>query len=57
VDGGALTVFDVALAGSAEAHAALVRDWAGSVWSAWAEHHAAVADFLSQHLAMRRDER
>ncbi len=51
---GTLTVFDVALADSAEAHAALVRDWAGSVWSAWAEYHPAVAAFLSQHLATQR---
>jgi Family of unknown function (DUF5946) len=52
-DRGALTVCDVALADSAEAHADLVRDWASSVWRAWAGHHTAVADFLAQHLAPR----
>lgn len=48
---GTLTVFDVALADSPSAHEALVREWAGQVWSVWSEHHAAVGDLLSQHLA------
>jgi hypothetical protein len=30
-----LTVFDVAMAGSPEAHARLVRDWAVDVWASW----------------------
>lgn len=55
VDLGTLTVFDVALADSAEAHAALVRAWAGQVWSAWSAHHAEVRDLLSQSLSERRD--
>jgi len=36
-----LTVHDVATAGSAEVHAARVREWAAEVWRAWSPHHAA----------------
>ena len=43
---GALTVFDVAaagaMAGSGAGHAQAVREWAASVWRAWAGEHAAV---------------
>jgi len=35
-----LTVRDVALAGSPEAHALRVRAWAAQVWRAWTPHHA-----------------
>lgn len=34
-----LTVCDVALAGSPEAHALCVREWAAQVWRAWSSHH------------------
>lgn len=37
----ALTVRDVALAATQDEHAKRVRDWAASVWAAWAPHHAA----------------
>jgi hypothetical protein len=34
-----LTVRDVAHAGSPEAHARRVREWAAEVWRVWAPHH------------------
>jgi hypothetical protein len=44
---GEVTVFDVAAAGlvadSEEGHAAAVREWARSVWAAWAAAQEAVA--------------
>jgi len=50
---GAATVFEVAAAGamvgSVAGHAEAVRDWAASVWQAWAPQHpevAALADRL-----------
>lgn len=49
-DTGKLTVFDLALADSTEAHIELAREWARSVWQAWSPHHAAVAGLVSQHL-------
>jgi hypothetical protein len=45
---GALTVHDVL---DAADHAATVRAWAREVWSAWADHHAAVAAFVARPLA------
>ena len=36
-----LTVRDVALAGSPDAHAQRVREWAEQVWRAWSPHHEA----------------
>jgi hypothetical protein len=38
-----MTILDVALAGSAQAHGNAVNAWARLVWDAWREHHAAVA--------------
>lgn len=51
-DMGKLTVFDVAIADSPEAHIERVREWAASVWQAWSAHHAAVANLVSQHLGL-----
>ncbi len=51
-DTGPLTVFDLALADSAEAHIELAREWARSVWQAWSAHHGAVAPLVSQHLGL-----
>lgn len=51
-DTGRLTVFDVALADSPQAHIELVREWAASLWQAWSPHHAAVANLVSQHLGL-----
>lgn len=48
---GSLTVFDVALAGSVEAHAAAVEDWSAAVWSAWRPAHEAVATLVDRLLA------
>ena len=42
---GRLRASDVARTNSAEAHAAAVRAWAHSVWTAWSEHHTAIEDF------------
>ena len=39
-----VTVFDVAMAGSAEEHETRVREWSALVWAAWAPHHAAIAE-------------
>lgn len=39
---GDVTVRDVLVATSADAHAELVRAWARSVWDAWAEHHETI---------------
>jgi len=44
-----LTVRDVALAGSPEAHLQRVREWAAEVWRVWAPHHP-VARELARNL-------
>ncbi len=49
-DRASLTVRDVALADSAQTHAARVREWAAEVWQAWERHHD-VARELSRGLA------
>lgn len=46
----AITVFDVALADSDQAHARLVREWAAFVWRAWSPHHQSIRDFVVEHL-------
>ena len=43
-----VTVRDVLLARDDAEHAALVRKWASSAWSAWAPHHAQVRAWLVQ---------
>jgi hypothetical protein len=42
---GPIRASDVASATSPEAHAAAVRAWARSVWTAWSEHHPAIKEF------------
>ncbi len=51
-DLGPLTVCDVALAESVEAHSKTVGEWAGMVWNAWSQHHAEVAGLVSNHLKL-----
>jgi len=42
------TIFDVALAaGDSEQHVHAVRAWSGTVWRAWAAHHAAIAELAA----------
>jgi len=48
----AMTVFDVAIAGSVEDHIKLVREWSRLMWQAWSRHHPQIASFVSQHLAL-----
>ena len=45
---GRITVLDVHQAGDAEEHAAAVREWAGSAWSAWSGHHEVIRGWLSR---------
>ena len=49
---GPLTVFDVALSSSATEHADAVRRWSSTVWAAWSEHHAAVANLVNENLRL-----
>jgi hypothetical protein len=44
---GTITVADVAEVSTAVEHNAKVRAWAESAWSAWAEHHDAVRNWLA----------
>jgi hypothetical protein len=46
------TVWDVALAGSAEEHAARSREWAETVWRGWSAHHDAIAEFATARLGV-----
>jgi hypothetical protein len=46
----AVTVYDVALAGSSEEHAALVARWAASVWEGWRGAHRPVARLIAERL-------
>jgi hypothetical protein len=50
---GPLTVFDVALATSAQDHAERARRWARQVWAAWSDHH----HFIANHVAQKLDSR
>lgn len=45
---GELTVADVQPAASADEHREKVRAWAASAWSAWAEHHATIRNWIDQ---------
>jgi len=45
---GAVTVADVHMAQSIEAHLALVQKWAESAWSVWAPHHDRVRLWLAE---------
>ena len=49
-DPGAITVADV-LAADDVVVAATVREWAGSVWSAWSAHHATIRQLAGQALS------
>jgi hypothetical protein len=51
-DLGPMTIFDVALADSAMAHAGIVREWAAVVWEAWSPCRTRVASFVSGQLAL-----
>lgn len=42
---GSLSVRHALATGTPEAHAAAVEQWARSVWTAWAAHHATVRDW------------
>ncbi|MGZ6340750.1 MAG: DUF5946 family protein [Candidatus Limnocylindrales bacterium] len=45
-----LTVFDVASAGSFEAHGELVQRWAAAVWAVWRPAHGQVVALLEERL-------
>ncbi|MGB7859193.1 MAG: DUF5946 family protein, partial [Acidimicrobiia bacterium] len=45
-----MTIFDVALADSEEAHADLVTRWAGAVWASWRARHDDIETLISQYL-------
>lgn len=46
----ALTIFDVAIAGSPDAHAETVERWAAAVWASWAPAHGEVARLIAERL-------
>lgn len=48
-DRGRLTVADVSLEDPSR-HIATVRPWAEGAWEAWSNHHAAVAELVTQQL-------
>jgi Family of unknown function (DUF5946) len=43
VDDWSMTILDVALANSPQAHDTAVHAWARAVWDAWRDHHTAIA--------------
>ncbi len=45
-----MTIFDVALAESADDHAVRVETWAEAVWHSWIDYHQSVATFVARHL-------
>jgi len=45
-----MTVFDVAVCGSASEHAEAVRAWSASVWEAWAPEHSRIRDLANEHV-------
>ncbi|MFC0039359.1 DUF5946 family protein [Actinomadura rayongensis] len=47
---GAVTVFDVAMAGTVAEHADRVQEWGRSVWAAWSHVHADVAAMTDRQL-------
>ena len=51
-DMGSVTVCDIALSDSVKDHIEGVRRWAGFMWKAWHEHHAAVKDLVTRHLTL-----
>ncbi len=46
----AMTVFEVAAAGSPDEHAELVQRWAAAVWAGWRNAHGQVAALLDERL-------
>jgi hypothetical protein len=46
-----MTVFDVAIAGSADAHARLIQRWAKEVWAMWRDHRTALVALLDARLS------
>ncbi|MEE8143729.1 MAG: DUF5946 family protein [Planctomycetota bacterium] len=49
---GSVTVLEVALADSVEAHMKLVREWAGQLWDAWSPYHAEVTALVAEHVPL-----
>ncbi|TME13208.1 MAG: serine/threonine protein kinase [Chloroflexi bacterium] len=47
---GGLTVADLALAGSSEAHVEILRAWAGDVWAGWADRQETVRALTAARL-------
>jgi hypothetical protein len=47
---GEMTVYGLAAAGSPEAHAEVVQDWAAAVWSGWSAMHGSVAALIDERL-------
>lgn len=47
-----ITVRDIATAGSPRRHIELVREWSRSVWQAWSNHHAEVAQLVERSLGV-----
>lgn len=47
---GPLTVFDIAMASSAEAHMHKSQDWARQLWNAWSAYHDPIAACAKQYL-------
>jgi hypothetical protein len=45
-----VTVMDVAVAGSPDAHEAAVSRWAADVWSSWRHEHDRVARLVGERL-------
>lgn len=45
-----LTIFDVAMAGSPDAHADTVERWAAAVWASWEPAHREVARLIAERL-------
>jgi hypothetical protein len=49
---GRLTIVDLALAGGPSQYVETLHRWAGEVWSAWAEQHAAVTELIRNRLPL-----
>lgn len=45
-----LTIFDVAMSGSPDAHADIVERWAAAVWASWEPAHREVARLIAERL-------
>jgi hypothetical protein len=45
-----ITVFDVAMAGSPDEHAAMIERWARAVWRSWSHAHGEVAALIDERL-------